>query len=85
MRAYAVERIRQGETKVEVARDLDCPVSTVAGWWNRRDQIAQSLNPGQQNPADSSETKRETVETEKGPKVRLYHMTSFNIAERHGI
>ena len=35
VRAFAVDRIRQGETKVQVARDLDVSVSTVAGWWNR--------------------------------------------------
>ena len=50
----------QGETKVQVARDLDCPVSTVAGWWSRRDQIAQALNQSL-----STSTTTESVETSK--------------------
>ncbi len=35
VRAFAIDRIRQGETKLQVARDLDVSVSTVSGWWNR--------------------------------------------------
>ena len=40
VKACAVQRIRDGETQVQVARDLQCPVSTVASWWHRRASIA---------------------------------------------
>ena len=43
IRAFAVDQIKNGVTKVQIARELDCPVSTVSGWWNKRDQILQVL------------------------------------------
>lgn len=45
VRSFAVDRIRNGVTQVQVARDLDCPVSTVASWWNKRKQIKLALDP----------------------------------------
>lgn len=39
VKACAIQRIRDGETQVQVARDLQCPVSTVASWWHRRASI----------------------------------------------
>ena len=44
IRAFAVDQIKNGATKVQIARELDCPVSTVAGWWSKRDQIIQAMN-----------------------------------------
>ncbi len=37
----AIERLASGETQAEVARDLQCPVSTVASWWQRRKKEQQ--------------------------------------------
>lgn len=45
VRSFAVDRIRSGVTQVQVARDLDCPVSTVASWWHKRKQIKLALDP----------------------------------------
>lgn len=42
VKACAIQRIRDGETQVQVARDLQCPVSTVASWWHRRASILAS-------------------------------------------
>ena len=38
----AIKRIEEGSTQVEVARDLECPVSTVASWWQRRQSLVGS-------------------------------------------
>ena len=43
VKAGAIQRILDGETKVQVARDLQCPVSTVASWWHRRTSIVPEL------------------------------------------
>ena len=43
VKACAIQRIRDGETKVQVARDLQCPVSTVSSWWHRRASIVPEL------------------------------------------
>lgn len=43
VKACAVQRILDGATQVQVARDLQCPVSTVASWWHRRTSIIPSL------------------------------------------
>jgi hypothetical protein len=32
----AIQRIVAGDTQAQVARDLQCPLSTVASWWQRR-------------------------------------------------
>ncbi|TRY79698.1 hypothetical protein TCAL_08328 [Tigriopus californicus] len=33
----ALERIQNGETQIQVARDLQCPISTVSTWWKKRE------------------------------------------------
>ena len=43
VKACAIQRIRDGETHVQVARDLECPISTVASWWQRRAHIVPEL------------------------------------------
>jgi hypothetical protein len=43
VKACAIQRIRDGETKVQVARDLQCPISTVSSWWHRRTSIVPEL------------------------------------------
>ena len=43
VKACAIQRIRDGETKVQVARDLQCPISTVSSWWHRRASIVPEL------------------------------------------
>jgi hypothetical protein len=78
VRAFAVDQIRQGATKVQVARDLDCPVSTVSGWWNRRDQIVQALNQSlsTESAVELSTAEKDNVEIPK-PKVREQILTPF--------
>ena len=82
VRAFAVDQIRQGATKVQVARDLDCPVSTVSGWWNRRDQIALALSQSLSTESavelstTTSTSEKDNVEIPK-PKVREQILTSF--------
>ena len=39
VKSCAIQRIKDGATKVQVARDLGCPLSTVASWWHRRSSI----------------------------------------------
>jgi len=43
VRLFAIERICNGVSQVQVAKDLDCPISTVAGWWCKKDQIRSAL------------------------------------------
>ena len=42
-----------GKTKVQVTRDLQCPVSTVSSWWHRRASIVPEL---------ATEVNSETIE-----------------------
>lgn len=35
----ALERIQNGETQIQVARDLQCPISTVSTWWKKREVL----------------------------------------------
>lgn len=43
VRLFAIDRIRNGVSQVQVAKDLDCPVSTVASWWCKRELIRSAL------------------------------------------
>ena len=43
VKACAIQRIKDGATKVQVARDLGCPLSTVSGWWHRRASIVPDM------------------------------------------
>ena len=36
VKADAIKRVKAGVTQVEVAKDLQCPLSTVASWWQKR-------------------------------------------------
>ena len=36
VKAGAIQRIAEGVPQTQVAKDLECPVSTVASWWVRR-------------------------------------------------
>ena len=54
VKACAVQRILDGETQVQVARDLDCPVSTIASWWHRRASILPNLPMNSSVPSDST-------------------------------
>ena len=54
----AIERISRGETHTAVARDLQCPVSTVASWWYRRSGIKNNKremvnSSGEESTGDS--------------------------------
>ena len=44
VKSCAIQRIKDGATKVQVARDLGCPLSTVASWWHRRSSIVPDAN-----------------------------------------
>merc|ERR1712020_673241 len=57
VKACAIQRIKDGATKVQVARDLGCPLSTVSGWWHRRasivpadDTISESTSASESEP-----------------------------------
>jgi len=39
VKASAVKRILEGEGQSQVARDLQCPLSTVASWWAKRENL----------------------------------------------
>ena len=54
VKACAIQRIRDGETKVQVARDLQCPVSTVSSWWHRRASILPELASETEMMSDSA-------------------------------
>lgn len=43
VKVCAIQRIRDGATKVQVARDLQCPVSTVSSWWHRRSSLIPEM------------------------------------------
>jgi hypothetical protein len=43
----ALDRIAKGDTHTAVARDLQCPTSTVASWWYRRSSLlGKNMNGG---------------------------------------
>jgi transposase-like protein len=50
----AVRRIEEGDKLTAVARDLGCPVSTVASWWNRKDAIV-AASAAEEEAASSAE------------------------------
>lgn len=54
VKACAIQRIVDGETQVQVARDLDCPVSTIASWWHRRASILPNLAVDSSTQSDSA-------------------------------
>merc|ERR1711997_491150 len=71
VKACAIQRIRDGETKVQVARDLQCPISTVASWWHRRASIVPELaSEVNSDSAVSSATESEPIEAPERKKNR---------------
>ena len=48
VKVSAIERIFNGESQVEVARDLQCPTSTVATWWKRREGLVTRVKGAKQ-------------------------------------
>ena len=54
VKACAIQRIKDGETQVQVARDLQCPISTVASWWHRRASIAPDTSTSDVMSASTS-------------------------------
>ena len=54
VKACAIQRIVDGETQAQVARDLDCPVSTIASWWHRRASILPNLSVDSSAQSDSA-------------------------------
>lgn len=54
VKACAIQRIVDGETQAQVARDLDCPVSTIASWWHRRASILPNLAVDSSAQSDSA-------------------------------
>ena len=67
IRAFAVDQIKNGATKVQIARELDCPVSTVAGWWSKRDQIIQAMN--ESFPVEMAAAAKNVVDVDVDVKV----------------
>ena len=54
----AIRRLEQGVTQAVVARDLDVPLSTVASWWRKKENILATRS-------DSTEHKQNDVEEEE--------------------
>lgn len=67
VKACAIERINSGATQVQVARDLHCPVSTVASWWQRRHTITKSveIEPSEYDKKLDQEDRKELLNTMK--------------------
>eukprot|EP00095_Tigriopus_kingsejongensis_P012720 maker-scaffold43_size480169-snap-gene-1.18 protein:Tk12720 transcript:maker-scaffold43_size480169-snap-gene-1.18-mRNA-1 annotation:"PREDICTED: uncharacterized protein LOC100574986 isoform X3" len=61
----ALQRILDGETQAQVARDLQCPMSTVSTWWKKRDSL---LNPEKDSKDESDRLAPESrkLEIESG-------------------
>ena len=54
VKACAIQRIKDGATKVQVARDLGAPLSTVSSWWHRRSSIVPDATPEDTNSDSAS-------------------------------
>jgi len=64
-----IKRIEEGATQVEVARDLDMSLSTVASWWRKKETILQNLIPTEQkkmNPALASSEQDSNLQETNG-------------------
>jgi len=62
-----IKRIEEGATQVEVARDLDMSLSTVASWWRKKETILQNLNSVEEKKSNPSikPNKKEISEVSK--------------------
>ena len=76
VKACAIQRIKDGATKVQVARDLGAPLSTVASWWHRRSSIVPDATPEDTNSDSASVSSAEHELTEKNACMLIANSTS---------
>ncbi|KAK9884103.1 hypothetical protein WA026_005043 [Henosepilachna vigintioctopunctata] len=83
-KVMAIKRVRSGETKASVARDIGSPESTLRGWCKNQEKLLSAAEKAGELPSQSTSTPSSPSEASTSSSYTQYSPNSGNIDNPDG-